>query len=194
MVACHTISYLLRLILKVKNELDRHSNIKVALEQNHADCYGWALYCCNQNKEFASDVLQTAYLKILEKQNTFAGQSDFKTWAFTIIKNTAIDALRKEKKKLSVFKSENNLSDTEYETAAEPGLDIKKRELLFAEAINKLSERQRQILQLVFYHGLSLNQSAEVLRISQGSARKHYDRAKKALAVWFEKKGITILK
>jgi len=59
--------------------------------------------------------------------------------------------------------------------------------------LTQLSDRQQQILQLVFYHDLSLNQAAEVLHLSQGSVRKHYDRAKKTLAAWFQKKGIVEL-
>lgn len=171
-----------------------HSNIKSELEQYHNDCYGWALHCCNRDREMASEVLQTSYLKILERQNTFRGRSEFKTWAFIVIKNTAIDAWRKQKKRIKLIRSENNLPDTGYEAGSEGDFDQKLRKLFFAGALNQLSERQRQILQLVFYHDLSLNQSAEVLNISQGSARKHYDRAKKSLADWFQKKGIEELK
>ena len=168
----------------------QHSNIKSELEQYHNDCYGWALHCCNRDREMASEVLQTSYLKILERQNTFGGRSAFKTWAFMVIKNTAIDAWRNQKKRDTLSRSENNLPDAGYETGSETQYDQKLRKLFFTEALNQLSERQTQILQLVFYHDLSLNQSAKVLKISQGSVRKHYDRAKKSLAEWFQQKGI----
>jgi RNA polymerase sigma factor (sigma-70 family) len=166
-----------------------HGYIKSALEQHHIDCYGWALYCCNRDREMASEVLQMAYLKILEKKHTFRGTSNFRTWAFAIIRNTATDVKRKQKKKLGLIKNENNVPETEYEIMKEFEFDVRLRQLFFEDALNQLSERQRQIMQLVFYHDLSLNQSAEILKISQGSARKHYDRAKKFLAGWFRKKG-----
>jgi RNA polymerase sigma factor (sigma-70 family) len=167
-----------------------HSNINSELEQYHNDCYGWALHCCNRDREMASEVLQISYLKILERHNTFRRRSDFKTWAFIIIKNTAIDVRRNQKKWNKLIRSENNLPDPGYETGAATEFDQKLRTLFFAGALNQLSERQSQILQLVFYHDLSLNQSAKVLNISQGSVRKHYDRAKKSLAEWFQQKGI----
>jgi len=83
--------------------------------------------------------------------------------------------------------------DAGYETDGAGVFDDRLRTLFFAEALNHLPARQREILQLVFYHDASINQAAEVLNISQGSARKHYDRAKKSLSVWFNKKGISAL-
>ncbi|MEO6454726.1 MAG: RNA polymerase sigma factor [Ginsengibacter sp.] len=169
-------------------------NIKPKLEEHHKEYYGWALHCCSRDAEMARDVLQSSYLKMLVKQTTFRGEAALKTWAFVIIKNTAIDALRKKQREVKRIQSENHIVDTGYETGAEDIHDKKLRKLFFTEALNQLSERQREILQLVFYHDLSLNQSAEILSISQGAIRKHYDRAKKALADWFEKKGIAAFK
>jgi RNA polymerase sigma factor (sigma-70 family) len=171
----------------------QNDNIKLQLEHHHKDCYGWALHCCNQDREMAFDVIQTSYLKMLERQKAFGGKSSFKTWAFAIIRNTAIDTLRKRKKETLLLQRDNNFPDTAYDAAVGHEFDRKLEKQFFTEALNRLSERQKQIMQLVFYHDLSLNQSAEVLNISQGSVRKHYDRAKKILADWFQKNGISEL-
>lgn len=170
-----------------------HDNIKLQLEHHHKDCYGWALHCCYQDREMANDVLQGSYLKMLERQNTFGRKSAFKTWAFSIIRNTAIDALRKRKKETMLFQNENSFPDSGYNAGVENEFDKKAEKIFFSDALSQLSDRQRQIMQLVFYHDLSLNQSAEVLRLSRGSVRKYYDRAKKVLADWFQKKGISEL-
>jgi len=168
----------------------QHSNIKSELEQYHTDCYGWALHCCNGDRELTLEVLQTSYLKILEKKSSYRRRSSFKTWAFVIIKNTAIDVWRKQRKRDKILKNDNSLPDSVYEPGGETSFDKKLREIFFSNALSQLSERQQQILQLVFYHDLSLNESAEVLNISRGSARKHYDRAKKSLAEWFRENSI----
>jgi RNA polymerase sigma factor (sigma-70 family) len=166
------------------------SSITLQLEQHHSDCYGWALYCCNRDREKASEILQTAYLKILEKQHTFRGASTFKTWIFIVIKNTALDAAREHRKNEKKIVGGSQFPNAAYESDSESRIDEKRQNAFFLDALHRLSERQRQIMQLVFYHDFSINQAAEVLHISGGSARQHYARAKKVLAEWFRKNGV----
>jgi RNA polymerase sigma-70 factor, ECF subfamily len=170
------------------------SAVTSQLEQHHNDCYGWALYCCNRDREKASEILQTAYLKILEKQHTFRGASTFKTWLFIVIKNTALDALREQRKREKKMVGGLVAWHAVYESSSESRLEEKQRSAFFLEAINRLSERQRQLMQLVFYHDFSINQAAEVLHLSSGSARQHYHRAKKVLADWFRQNGVDKIK
>jgi RNA polymerase sigma factor (sigma-70 family) len=166
------------------------SNLTSELEQYHSDCYGWALHCCNRDSERAAEILQTAYLKILQKQHTFRGASTFKTWIFIVIKNTALDAAREHRKNEKKFVGGLRFPDAAYESDTESRLDEKHQNEFFLEALHRLSERQRQIMQLLFYHDFSISQAAEVLHISAGSARQHYHRAKKVLGEWFRKNGV----
>lgn len=164
-----------------------YDNLHSNLERYHKECYGWALHCCHSDKHLAEDVLQTSYLKILEKQKSFKETSEFKTWAFAIIRNTAIDEFRKRKKEYNVDLDDDALHEIPVESETTYS-DLPQE--FFEHALLQLSERQRQIVQLVFYHELSLDASAEVMNITPGAARKYYDRAKKNLAEWFRAKGI----
>ena len=48
-------------------------------------------------------------------------------------------------------------------------------------AVDRLSSRQREVLQLVFYHDMTVEEAAMAMEVSVGSARVHYHRGKKQL-------------
>lgn len=144
------------------------------LKQNYKVSYLWARQCCGFDNEMAAEVLQTALLKILEGKAVFSGKSNEKTWLFSVIRLTALEQMRIEKKHLSL--------DAFQEIVTPPDQTEENAEYSFQEAmLLKLPPRQREVLLLVFYHGKSLDQAARILDISLGSVSTHYDRAKKKL-------------
>jgi RNA polymerase sigma factor (sigma-70 family) len=64
-------------------------------------------------------------------------------------------------------------------SGGEPGSDDR---LAFRTALARLARRQREVLELVFSMGMTVQEAADTLAISAGSARVHYDRGKKRVA------------
>jgi len=118
----------------------------------------------------AKDVLQQAYLKILEGQAKLKDASKAKTWLFSIIRYTAIDEIRKVGKVISLPYSYDPMEIHEEVDATD-----------YEEIIKLLPEMQREVILMVFYHQMTIAQSAEILQIGLGTARTHYDRGKKKL-------------
>lgn len=118
----------------------------------------------------AKDVLQQAYLKILEGQAKLKDASKAKTWLFSIIRYTAIDEFRKAGKVVSLSDSFDPVEIIDEVDATD-----------YEGIIKHLPEMQREVILMVFYHQMTIAQSAEILQIGLGTARTHYDRGKKKL-------------
>jgi len=156
------------------------------LEKLHSASFGWALSCCRRDHAEAEEVLQTVYLKILEGKARYRGESSLKTWLFAVIRKTAIGEYRKRLVRSLVFLGSSERHDTGVSPADAPTTLLEKSELQkqFRVALAKLPARQREALHLVFYEDLSLSEAANVMGISIGSARQHYERGKKHLREW----------
>ena len=140
------------------------------LKQHHKEAYLWARQCCGFDDEGAKDVLQMVYLKILEGKARYNEKANVKTWIFSVIRNTAIDYQRSQQVSYPLGLVNNIVEESDYAES----IDYRK-------VIQQLPERQHQVMLLVFYHGLTLEQVAAVLELGIGTVRTHYDRGKKAL-------------
>ncbi|AFL83385.1 RNA polymerase sigma factor, sigma-70 family [Belliella baltica DSM 15883] len=136
----------------------------------HREAYLWSRQCCGFDDELAKDVLQQVYLKIWEEKAKYNSESKIKTWLFSVIRFTALEWLRKNQKVVPLHADFDLVEEERIpETASHEDL------------IQLLPERQKEVLLLVFYHQMTLEKAAEVMEVSIGTARTHYDRGKKKL-------------
>lgn len=162
--------------------------LKSQLEEHHALSYGWALNCCGQNPANAADVLQAAYLKILDGRAQFNGKSGFKTWLFAVVRNTAAAERRRHWLSLSRLGEYFRERAQEAEAVeAEDFLESSETAAQFQTALARLPRRQREVLHLVFYQDLTIEEAAGVMGVGLGSARTHYERGKQRLREWLNK-------
>ena len=149
------------------------------LEDCHRECYAWTLSCCDRDSAEADDVLQTAYLKVLDGRARFDGRSSFRTWLFGVIRRTAADERRRgivRRLRHAVLGQEIAAVD-DSTLRAEAG----ERNAALRNALMHLPRRQREVLLLVFYHSLTIHEASQALGIGLGSARTHYERGKRRL-------------
>jgi RNA polymerase sigma-70 factor (ECF subfamily) len=147
------------------------------LKEFHQEAFHWSRQCCAFDEDLAKDVLQQVYLKILEGKAIYKEKSQVKTWLFSVIRFTAAE-WKKKNKNIYPLEVEFDAAETEQEVAAAS----------HEELIERLPERQKEVLLLAFYHNLTLERVAEVMGISIGSVRTHYDRGKTNLKALILKK------
>ena len=159
------------------------AELKAELEILHSASFGWAMSCCRRDRAEAEEVLQTVYLKILEGKARFRGEASFKTWLFAVIRKTAITEHRKSLLRALKSLAGSNVPSGESSFAHAPTAVLERSEAQqrFQRALESLPARQREVLHLVFYEDLTLREAAEVMDVSIGSARTHYERGKKRL-------------
>ena len=152
--------------------------IEAELEAHHRAGFAWSLACCGRDREEAEDVLQASYLKILDGRAEFAGRSSFKTFLFGVIRKTASEARRRRIVRDWFGAHPVRTPRTTTENASDASDD----RLALLGALAKLPRRQREVLELVFYVGLTVEEAGEALGVSPGTARVHYDRGKRRMA------------
>ena len=167
--------------------VEPESKLESMLESLHAASYGWALACTARDPSEAADVLQTAYVKVLGGTVRFEQRSSFKSWLFGVIRITAL-----EHRRLRWFRRRRTESDAVDVPVApsEPKVDRDTAEAL-SRGLARLSDRQREVLHLTFYEGLSISEAASVMSVALGTARLHYERGKTALLVQLARQGVS---
>lgn len=159
------------------------------LQVQHADNFGWALACCAWHRDSAEDVLQEAYLRVVDGRAVFGGQSTLKTWFFSVIKRVAAETHRTQRRHallnlraLVPGHSEMVASQISEPEALSNAVEEGESCAETRRALLQLSQRQREVLHLVFYSEMTLEDAAATLQISLGSARTHYHRGKESMS------------
>jgi RNA polymerase sigma factor (sigma-70 family) len=159
------------------------TELEAELQRYHADCYGWALSCCQWDRSEAEDVLQTSYLKVLDGRAVFGSRSSFKTWLFGVIRRTAAEQRRQRvtmRLRLADW-TRRGLPVADPAPDQATALAQSDASAALIRALATLPRRQRELLHLVFYQDLTIEQASEVLGVSIGTARTHYERGKRRL-------------
>jgi RNA polymerase sigma-70 factor (ECF subfamily) len=166
------------------------ADLERELEALHGAGFGWALLCCGWDRQEAEEVLQTAYERVFDGTARFEGRSSLKTWLFGVVRRTAQDRRRRRFVRALALgrwwalRAEPTPPSTP-ETVARCREDVS----AVRAALRALPRRQREVVSLVFYHELTVDEAAKVLALSVGSARRHYHRAKAALRERLSERG-----
>jgi RNA polymerase sigma-70 factor (ECF subfamily) len=158
------------------------TDLQDELERLHPASFGWALWCCDHRKDEAEEVLQASYLKVLEGVACFDGRASLRTWFFSVVRRTAWEQRRRRwVREFLLGRWLTQQPASAPHLAPDEALSSSEESHSLLRTLAKLPARQREVLHLVFYQDLTIEEAAKVLNISLGTARTHFERGKARL-------------
>lgn len=158
----------------------KKGNTKAQVElykKYYRSMYNVSFRILNHSAE-AEDAMQEAFLAAFRQLDSFRGEVSFGSWLKRIVINRSIDQLRKKKMYLEDLSKLSNRADEEtVEFEEEVTVELIKT------AITNLPDNYRVVLSLFLLEGYNHDEIAEILKISNGSSRIIYHRAKEKLKI-----------
>ena len=140
------------------------------------------------NAEDAEEIFQSTFLKVHARCEQFEEGRKFRPWLYRIATNIAIDRARLGQRRLkynveSDYESndENDIGVLQHTVGCEPlpfdNADTKEQMERLHHAIADLPENLRDVLNLVYFQGLSYRDAAEILGVPFGTIKTRLSSA-----------------
>lgn len=140
-----------------------------------------------ENQRDAEDVLQETFLKAYRSIASFEGRSSIITWLYRIATNEALMIVRKRKPELSLETEDQDEREDEiaapyhiadWRSLPEKELQSSEAKQYMEQAVQRLPASMRTVFVLRDLEGLSVRETAENLRISEGAVKTRLLRAR----------------
>src|SRR5690625_3101714 len=144
------------------------------------DIYHYLIYRSGASE--AEDLLQEVFIKALKGSKTFRNRSSPKTWLFSIARNVAVDASRKQtaKKWLNIISLEKT-RELKTEVTPETILQLNEERRVIYQAIQRLRPNYQDVIILRNIQELSVTETAKILKWSKHKVSSTHYRARLAL-------------
>jgi RNA polymerase sigma-70 factor (ECF subfamily) len=168
-----------------------HSAFELLVRQYDQAVLRLALHLTGTEAD-ARDIYQEAFLKAYRHIGNFRFECSFYTWIYRIVTNLCLDHLRKRQTRREDPQTVTDKSGHEVDVlervsddraGANPERDLMRRELgaKIAQALCRLTPRERMVFELKHYQGLRLRTIGEMLNTTEETAKNTLFRATQKL-------------
>ena len=123
--------------------------------------------------DFAEDVAQEVFLRVYHSAGKYQPKAKVSTWLYRIAVNLCLDAMRRSKRAPAALSKD---ADLPVRSVPDP-LEASERVEIIRQAVSDLPDRQKTVLNLHRYEGLSHRDIAEVTGWSQPAVESLLVRA-----------------
>jgi RNA polymerase sigma-70 factor (ECF subfamily) len=165
-----------------------HGAFRVLFIRHNVRIYRFVLRLTG-NKSLAEEIVSEVFLAVWRNAARFEMKSEVSTWLLAIARHKALAALRR--------RSESQLDDEELlltikDPADDPEecLDKQDRGTTLRFCLQQLSPAHREVIDLVYYHGKSVGEVAEIVGIPANTVKTRMHHARSRMAMLLEQAGI----
>ena len=125
-----------------------------------------------RDRSAAEDVTAAAFERAYRRSSSFnPARGTMRAWLFGIARNAALDELRRRKRHVEM--TGEPVAET---TPADGEAEVAMRRAALRQAMEKLSARERELVALKFFAGLSTAEIASVISVSESAAAMRVHR------------------
>lgn len=158
--------------------------------QRHLDLvYATALRATGGRRHLAEEVVQRVFTDVARKAARLGHHPVLTGWLFRSTRYVAMETNRAELRRLKYHEAFAAMPDTD--TSSEPAMDWERLRPVIDDALEKLKERDREVMLLRFFQGLTFAEVGEKLGLSENAARMRTERALDKLRDHLGKRGLT---
>jgi RNA polymerase sigma-70 factor, ECF subfamily len=141
--------------------------------------YRWLLRLV-RDEALAEDLLSDVFLDVWRQAAAFEARSSVSTWLLAIARYKALTARRRR----TDAELDEKVASTVADTADDPEVALQKktRAELLRHSVARLSPEHGEVIDLVYFHGKSIKEVAEIVGIAEATVKTRMFYARKKLS------------
>jgi RNA polymerase sigma-70 factor, ECF subfamily len=153
--------------------------MRTLFARHRVPLYRWLLRIV-RDETLAEDLVSDVFLDVWRQAASFKGRSSVSTWLLAIARYKALSARRRR----IDAELDARIGSTIVDPADDPeaALQKKKRSELLRESLAQLSPEHGEVIDLVYYHGKSVKEVADIVGIAEATVKTRMFYARKKLA------------
>ena len=153
--------------------------MRTLFARHRVPVYRWLLRIV-RDKTLAEDLVSDVFLDVWRQATSFKGRASVSTWLLAIARYKALSARRRRIDAELDARTASTIADPADDPEAT--LQKKKRSELLRDSLAQLSPEHSEVIDLVYYHGKSVKEVADIVGIAEATVKTRMFYARKKLA------------
>ena len=140
------------------------------------------------DESMAEDMVSEVFLDVWRQAARFEARSKVSTWLLAMARNKALSVLRRR----STEELDGEMAETIKDPSDDPEVSMQKRQQIsmLQECLTQLSPAHREIVDLVYYHGKTIEDVAAIVRVPANTVKTRMFYARKRIGELMAAKGL----